>query len=201
MEIIPTNRRDITISPQDPRCVAIANRYGDFQEFSTKWTPMRLGYIAENVEKSVEQGVPALVMMMLTYGTENIQTNLRIMLAGVVKDMREDNVSYDDITTIARLITEAKSLRLLNYAYLVTFFKKIEQGEYPLYSCKPHQFMAALQTYAKTALATQRALQEAAERAEAERRMEEHRKSAITFEEYKRRTGYNGDNPLDSGKC
>ncbi len=201
MDIIPTNRHEIQIATNDSRCVAIANRYGDFQDFCKVWSPMKLGYIAENVENSVKQKVPTLVMMMLTYGTENIQTNLRIMLAGVVKDMREDNVSYDDITTIARLITETKSLRLLNYAYLVTFFKKIEQGEYPLYSCKPHQFMAALQTYAKTALATQRALQEAAERAETERRMEEHRKSAITFEEFKRRTGYNGDNPLDSGKC
>lgn len=198
MEIIPTNRKDITIATNDARCVAIANRYGNFSEFCKVWSPMQLGYIAENVDKSVERGVPALVMMMLTYGTENIQLNLRIMLRGVVKIMGETNINEDDIKTIARLITETKALRLLNYAYLVTFFKRVQQGEFPLYACKPHQFMNALQTYAKTALANQRILQEEAERRETERRFEEHRRTAITFEEFKRRTGYQGDNPLST---
>ena len=197
MDIIPSNRHEITIATNDARCVAIMNRYGDFQEFSKRWSPMRLGYILENVENSVKEKVPSLVMMMLTYGTENIQRNLRIMLRGVVKMMGEDNISEDDIHTIARLITETKAFRLLNYAYLVAFFKRLEQGEFPLYACKPHQFMNAFQTYAKTALANQRVLQAEAERAEEERRMEEHRKNAITFEEFKKRTGYQGNNPLD----
>lgn len=198
MDIIPTNRHEIQIATNDSRCVAIANRYGDFQEFCKVWSPMKLGYIAENVENSVKQKVPPLVMMMLTYGTDNIQLNLRIMLRGVVKTMGEDNIREDDIQTIARLITETKAFRLLNYAYLVTFFKRVEQGEFPLYACKPHQFMNAFQTYAKTALANQRILQEKAEREEEEREREEHRKSAITFEEFKRRTGYRGDNPLST---
>ena len=159
---------------------------------------MKLDYIAENVENSVKQKVPSLVMMMLTYGTENIQRNLRIMLRGVVKVMGEDNISEDDIHTIARLITETKAFRLLNYAYLVTFFKRLEQGEFPLYACKPHQFMNAFQTYAKTALANQRILQAQAEQEEQDRRFEEHRKNAITFEEYKRRTGCQEANPLGS---
>lgn len=198
MDIIPTNRKEITIATNDARCVAIANRYGDFKNFCKIWSPTNFGYIAENVEKSVVEKVPTLVMMMLTYGTENIQSNLKIALFGLVKLMREDNISKDDVNTIARLITETKSLRLLNYAYLFTFFKRVEQGEFPLYACKPHQFMNAFQTYAKTALANQMALQAEAERAEAERRFEEHRKTAITFEEFKRRTGFQGDNPLST---
>ena len=198
MDIIPTNRHEITIASNDARCVAIINEYGDFQEFSKRWSPMRLDYIAENVENSVKAQVPPLVMLMLTYGTENIQRNIRIILRWVVKTMGEDNISEDDIHTIARLITETKAFRLLNYAYLVTFFKKLEQGEFPLYACKPHQFMAAFQKYAKTALANQMILQEQAEREEARRIADEHRKNAITFDEFKRRTGYQGDNPIST---
>ena len=196
MEIIATNRREITIATNDARCVAIANRYGNFSEFCKVWSPMNLGYIAENVENSVKQKVPSLVMMMLTYGSDNIQLNLRIMLRGMVKVMGETNINEDDIKTIARIITETKAFRLMNYAYLVTFFKRVEQGEFPLYACKPHQFMNAFQTYAKTALANQRVLQEQAEREEIKRMAEEHRKNAITFDEFKRRTGYQGSNPL-----
>ncbi len=199
MDIIPSNRHEITIAANDARCVAIANRYGNFCEFCKVWSPMNLGYILENVENSVKEKVPSLVMMMLTYGTDNIQRNLRIMLRGVVKVMGEDNISEDDIHTIARLITETKAFRLLNYAYLVAFFKRLEQGEFPLYACKPHQFMNAFQTYAKTALANQRILQAQVESEEAERRFEEHRKTAITFDEFKRRTGYQGNNPI--AKC
>lgn len=197
MDIIPSNRHEITIATNDARCVAIANRYGDFSEFCKVWSPMKLDYIAENVESSVKRKVPSLVMMMLTYGTENIQLNLRIMLRGVVKIMGETNINEDDIKTIARIITETKAFRLMNYAYLVTFFKRLEQGEFPLYACKPYQFMNAFQTYAETALANQRILQAQAEREEEERRFEEHRKSAITFEEFVKRTGYQGNNPLD----
>lgn len=196
MQLIQSNRKEIAIATTDARCVAIANRYGDFSEFCKVWSPMQLSYILENVESSVERKVPTLVMMMLTYGTENIRLNLRMMLRGIVKIMGENNIKEDDIKTIARLITETPSLRLLNYAYLTAFFKRVEQGEFPLYACKPHQFMNALQTYAKTALASQRILQAEAEAKEEHRRYEEHRKSAITFEEFKRRTGYQGNNPL-----
>lgn len=201
MDIIPTNRRtEIVAATNDPRCVAIANRYGSFQEFNNKWSFEKLGYIAENVDNSVAEKVPSLVMMMLTYGQANIKNNLKLLLIATIKKMGETYIKMDDIDNIVRIITETKSLRLLNYAYLVTFFKRVEQGEFPLYACKPHQFMSAFQTYAKTALATQRILQAEVERAEEERERAEHRKNAITFEEFKRRTGLNGDNPLSDQK-
>ena len=205
MDIIPTRRNMLTVTPQDPRCVAIAGQFGDFATFVSRWKPERLAYITQNADRSIEMGIPALVMMMLTYGQENIQEHLKLMLVYAVKQMREDNIDKKDIETIARLITESKPLRLLNYAYVIAFLGRVMQGEYELYACKPHQFMAAFQKYAVTARARQDLLMRQKESAEEERRWQEHRKSAITFEEFKRRTGFKGDNPLDSlsrtGQC
>ncbi len=195
MDLIPTSRAMLmTATPQDPRCVAIAERYGDFTAFANTWRPENLFYIAQNVDNSAD--TPALVMMMLTYGKENISNHIQLVLIWVVKEMRETNINMADIERISKLITENKKLRLLNYAFLLTFFAKIMQGEYDLYSCKPHQFMAAFLKYAVTAKARQEEMERAKRQAEEERAWQEHRKNAITFEEYKRRSGYTGENPI-----
>ena len=195
MDLIPTSRAMLmTATPQDPRCVAIAERYGDFTAFVNKWKPENLTYIAQNVDNSAD--TPSLVMMMLTYGQENISDHIKLVLIWVVKEMRENNINMADIERISKLITESKPLRLLNYAFLLTFFAKIMQGEYDLYSCKPHQFMAAFHKYAVTARARQDEIERVKRQAEEDREWEEHRKSAITFEEFKRRTGYTGENPI-----
>lgn len=189
MELINSSNRQLTVTSNDPRCMAIASRYGDMLQFAQTWSPANIAKIAENVDKSVEADVPALVMMMRTYGKDNIVNNLQLMIVGMVAQMGATNVNPKDIETIARLITEAKSLRLLNYAFLVTFFAKVMQGEYELYSCKPHQFMSALQKFAKDALARQDALLSEKRRKENERHAAEAAENTMTWEEYAKQNG------------
>lgn len=196
MQLTTTNRSALVPTPSDPRCAAIMRRHGDFPTFNRRWCPANLPHIAENVSRSVSEGVPSLVMLMRTYGKEPIQDNLSLHLGAMVAAMNlTAEVDLRDLDTIARLITESEPLRTLNYAYLLTFFAKVEQGEYKIYSAKPHQVMAALQEYAKVAHMKQgqdvEAYEKELERAEAARR------KPITFEEWASLRGINETNPLE----
>ena len=193
-----TNRKAVAVCDPtlEPRKAAVVAKYGDFDKFNERWSVNNMRSIAANAELSVERGVPTLGMMIATYSKDCIQQNLVNLLIGLVYRMGETNIAPENIKTIAESITDSTPLRYLNYAFVVRFFSKIEQGEYKLYSCKPHQFMNAFQEYAKDAIMVQRALEADAESRRKAVEWEEHRKSAISFDEFKRRTGYRGDNPI-----
>ena len=195
MQLITSNKRALA-TPDDPRCVAIANKHGDFVKFNNRWCPANLWHIANNVERSVEEGVPSLVMLMRTYGKESIQKNIRLHLGAIVAAMNITNeVDLKDIDMIPQLITESEPLRTLNYAFLLTFFAKVAQGEYKIYGGKPHQFMAALQEYARSAKVKQAQLQEIADKkAEA---AEMASKQTMSFNEFAKLHGIDpSENPL-----
>ena len=200
MQLITSNKRTLA-TPDDPRCVAIVNKHGNLVKFNERWCPANLWHIAENVDKSVEAEVPSLVMFMRTYGKEAIIDNLNMHLLAVVNAMglNQDSVSLQDIRMIAQLITESEPLRTLNYAFLLTFFAKVAQGEFKIYGGKPHQFMAALQEYAKTAKVKQAQLRDIAEKKAEAAEMEA--KQTMSFVEFANLHGLDpADHPLNMFK-
>ena len=191
MKLIGNRRSDLVATPSDPRCVAIIEKHGDLLKFNTRWSPANLWKIAENVDRSVEAEIPSLIMLMKSYGKEAIMDNLNMHLLAVVNIMgiNKEDFTVQDIRMIAQLITECEAVRTLNYAFLLTFFAKLAQGEYQIYGGKPYQFMAALQQYAKDAKARQAQLQDKAEKERKKRSEQEAAKEAITFEEYAKAHG------------
>lgn len=199
MQLISSSNsnRQLAVRADDPRCMAIAERYGDLMRFNTRWCPANLWYIAANVDRSVEDGVPSLVMLMLTYGKEAIADNLNMHLLSAIDAMginRED-FTVQDIRTTAKLITESERLRTLNYAFLLTFFAKLMQGEYKVYSGAPYKIMEALNEYADVALERQRRLKKEAD--ERREQMEDSNTPRLSWDEYAASRGITQRNPLE----
>ena len=183
----------VGVTPTDPRCMAIYDKMGNFEQFTAKWCPANLSHIANNVERS--ENVPSLVMLMRTYGTEQIVNNLLLMLVGVAKMLKLENVNFEDLTTIARLITESPRLRTLNYAYIVTFFQRVAQGEYNIFGSKPHQVMKAFHEYATHASRMQAIMNETAQRKREDEKDQQSEK--LTWSEFAAKRGIVENNPID----
>lgn len=160
MKLLTDNKRDVAMTPYDPRCMAIVQRHGDFASFQAHYCPANMVQIAQ----SVDPDTPSLVLLLMTYGTERMQKNLSLFLVAVVKQLKLDNVDFNDIRTIATLITQNDTLRKLKYPYIIAFFVAVMQGEFNVYAFKPHQVMKAFKEYAGQAIRSQAIMLEEEER-------------------------------------
>lgn len=179
MEIISNRPKELTVTHDDPRCVAVMARYGEADRMFT----------AIMSHPKLSPTTPSMVMMMRTYGLETVYRQIYNRLKISVLRMDESMLNDEEMGTIALNIVDDRNARVLGYDLVLEFFRRMEKGEFELYACKPRNIMAAWQQYAKHAAALQIRMKEEAERAEREKAEAEHRKTAITFEEYKRRTG------------
>lgn len=179
MVILPSTRTEtaaVTSTPGDPRCVAIANRYGEADHLYMEII---------NAEPKAE--TPSMVMVMATYGTDAVLRQLQARIRIAVLRMDESALNDEEVESIAQAIVDEESARILGYDLVMGFFTALEHGKYSLYNFKPRHVMEAWHKYAESAIRTQGKLKRAAENARNDAEWEEHRKQCITFEEYKRR--------------
>ena len=179
MVILPSNRQEkvsVAITADDPRCRAIAIRYGSIDNLYLQVT-----------NNAPSADTPSLVMCMKTYGQNDVRRQLAARMKTAVLLMGETSMDDSDAEIIAGAICDDAGARILGYDLVMGFFRSLEKGEYELYSCKPRQVMTAWQQYARTAHAKQTRLKEQQERDRRDREYEEHRSQCITFAEFKRR--------------
>ena len=204
MEILPSNRRNNLPTSQvnadgfqvlpavrqdtnDPRCKAIVESCGDAAKFFGFMTPANLDYIAEHRKDAVrKEKSPALVMVMLTYGQQAAEENIKVFVAYTCIRLGLDWDSFEK-SQIASTIANTSEARTLPYVYIVGFFKWLCEGRYPLYAGKLANVMEAFQCYAKGAIAEVERIREEMERQQREQEWQKHSKECITFEEFQRR--------------
>lgn len=187
MEILPSNRREtavaVTYTPDDPRCMAIASRYGTEQNLYT---------IVSTGTPSAD--TPSMVLCMKTYGPDAVTRQLASRMKMAALRMGETTMDNIDAGLIAQGIANDPGARILAYDLVMGFFTRLEQGHFNLYSCKPRHVMEAWQQYSKSAHHEQTRLREEADRQRRDKEWDEHKKQCITLEEYKRRKLQHNDN-------
>lgn len=159
MELINSpKRRKVLVTPTDPRCVALRDRYGDTASLYRKFAPVNIDYITRNLGKSVEAGVPPLVMVMRTYGRQAVETLLADHLTAMLVRMGRPVSDVESIERVAANICEVAQARTLNLALVLGFFKAVELAEhedYEIYNAAPIQVMKAFRKYCARADARQ----------------------------------------------
>ncbi len=166
----------------DPRCKAIIECCGDASKFFGFMTPANLDYIAEHRKDAVRKDKsPSLVMVMLTYGQQATEENIKVFVAYVCIRLGLD---WDDFekTQIASTIANTEEARTLYYVYIVGFFKWLCEGRYPLYAGKLANVMEAFQCYARQASAEVRQLDEEIERQQRELEQLRHSQECVKFD-------------------
>ena len=117
--MLPAVRQDTN----DPRCKAIVESCGDAARFFGFMTPANLDYIAEHRKDAVrKEKSPALVMVMLTYGQQAAEENIKVFVAYVCIRLGLDWDSFEK-SQIASTIANTAEARTLPYTYIVGFFK------------------------------------------------------------------------------
>ncbi|MDO4511809.1 MAG: hypothetical protein Q4B68_08340 [Bacteroidales bacterium] len=152
--------------------------------------------MAANVERCVMDGIPPLVMMMLAYGQDEVERNLRLIISHTFLRIEGAKMSTAQVETIAHCICQSPAVRTLNYDLVCNFFTRVIDGTYNVYSATPYRVMMAFQEYAKAAFRTQERL-----RMEHETRLRRQqdailKQNTITYEEFCRRTGRDPHAPL-----
>lgn len=196
MEILPSNRRNNLPTSQtnadgfqvlpavrqdtnDPRCKAIVESCGDAARFFGFMTPANLDYIAEHRKDAVcKEKSPALVMVMLTYGQQATEENIKVFVAYVCIRLGLDWDGFEK-SQIASTIANTAEARTLPYTYIVGFFKWLCEGRFPLYAGKLANVMEAFQHYAKGANAEVRKVKEEMEHEQRERERQERERNYI----------------------
>lgn len=199
MEILPSNRRNNLPTSQtnadgfqvlpavrqdtnDPRCKAIVESCGDAARFFGFMTPANLDYIAEHRKDAVcKEKSPALVMVMLTYGQQAAEENIKVFVAYVCIRLGLDWDGFEK-SQIASTIANTAEARTLPYTYIVGFFKWLCEGRYPLYAGKLANVMEAFQCYARQASAEVRQLHEEIERQQRELEQQRHSQECVKFD-------------------
>ena len=199
MEILPSNRRSNLPTSQvnadgfqvlpavlqdtnDPRCKAIAERCGDAARFFGFMTPANLDYIAEHRQDAVrKEKSPALVMVMLTYGQQATEDNIKVFVAYTCIRLGLDWDSFEK-SQIASTIANTSEARTLPYVYIVGFFKWLGEGRYPLYAGKLANVMESFQCYARQASAEVRQLHDEIERQQRELEQQRHSQECVKFD-------------------
>lgn len=174
-QVMPAVRQDIN----DSRCKAIVESCGDAAKFFGFMTPANLDYIAEHRKDAVcKEKSPALVMVMLTYGQQTAEENIKVFVAYVCIRLGLDWDSFEK-SQIASTIANTAEARTLPYTYIVGFFKWLCEGRYPLYAGKLANVMEAFQYYAKGASAEVRKVKEDMEHEQRERERQERERNYV----------------------
>ena len=201
MKLITSSKRDAGIvphTPDDPRCVALKQRYGDAVQMSLTWSPQRRSVIAANASRS--ENAPSLVLMMRAYGVEHMHALMAAhVTAAIVNAGLADKFAGDDYQRIAAGILNNEDARTLNMAYLLRFFQQFSDGVFEMYGYTPHSVLRVFNTYIKDALFEQRKMMQDAERDRAAEEYRRHAAESVTWSQFCQQKGIDENeikNPL-----
>lgn len=184
MEIVSQNtRRTALYTPHDKRCIAIALKYGSPAEMVLKWAPSKV--IAINRARKESAEVPTLIMMIRTYSQEVMESLLQAHVSSTIASVGlGDKFSIGDCATIAKMICESDKMRLLNMAYLLSFFARFQLGEIEIFGSTPYAFLNAMVKYCDKAHNEQQIICEEHQRKLEKEKVTTQDEKTMSFDEY-----------------
>lgn len=180
----------------NPRTRALIASCGTAEQYFGFLLPSHLSYINEHTRSARANGKsPELVKLMQAYGEQPVVANL-LLFTEYTKLMLGQDWTQADCMIIAKTIADTAEARLLWYTNLLGFFHWLISGHYQLYKSRPANVLNAFQAYAKIAMAQQQEMQRQFDDAEKQANYERSLANAMTFEEYRKSTGIEAENPL-----
>lgn len=174
----------------------IVQRYGNFRQFSSRFSYVAMNDIVKNPIECFRRDSPTLVRIDITYGDEASATWLYDVLQGMFLflGVNNDKFKKEQVYDLARTITsQFKTLKVAEVLLFVSRFKAGKYGRfyggdsYALIVTEAmNQFMVERENYYAEI-----------ERERTDKIIEESKKGAISFEEYKRMRESNGEKVSD----
>lgn len=176
---------------------SLPSRYGDSEALLLRFNPQNQCACAKAVNKSAD--APLMIELIKGYG-ENVVVQLVVnQLADYYLYRRTDYTAAEMLQT-ARLMVSVDKFRLMNIAFVMTFFWELKTGEYEVYSADGVNIMTAFQKYYNKAIVRQREIiQQERNRKEAYE-AEEHRKLVMKERELIKQGLLEAPKPIDYTK-
>ena len=189
----PDNSRAIVATTADSRALAVRQEYGDLPQLCKTFGTSAQRYCAQNVETAIRKGVPTFALIVRTYGEDGVAGLIGIHITDAILRMGEDReVDEYDVDFIAHAICESERFRLLSMASILRFFHLLKCGEFDIYGkVTPRKILEAFRKYAVEQQAKENRIAYEIERERKEREDEEHRRNAVSWEDYCEKQGIN----------
>lgn len=170
----------------DRRAIAIRQQYGDMAQLCRTFSVDAQRYCALNVEKAIRNGVPTFVSIVNTYGEDGVAALIGGHITDAILSMGEErDIDPYDVDFISRAICESERFRLLSMASILRFFHLLKCGEFDIYGkVTPRKILEAFRKYAVEQQAKENRIAYEIEQERREREYEEHRKNAVSWEQY-----------------
>lgn len=182
----------------DKRCEAIVQRFGDKQKLAATWSPISLRYISDNIDTAIRTEVPSLVMFIKTYTEESVVGILKSMVTLMLTRTGDTKLDEFDVDCIARGVCASSNARTLCFASVVSFFQRVMNGEFKLYSYNTINVLNAFDDYCTKMHKHEAKIKSDVESERREQEYKEHLRNSITFDEYKKRKGLTDiENPFE----
>lgn len=175
----------------DRRAIAIRQQYGDMAQLCRIFSVDAQRYCALNVEKAIRNGVPTFVSIVNTYGEDGVSALIGGHITDAILRMGEErDIDPYDVDFIARAICESERFRLLSMASILRFFHLLKCGEFDIYGkVTPRKILEAFRKYAVEQQARENRIAYEIEQEQKQREYEEHRKNAVSWEQYAENNG------------
>jgi len=192
--LVKNSTQDLEVKPS--WATEIVQRYGNFRQFSSRFSYVAMNDIVKNPIECFRRDSPTLVRIDITYGDEASATWLYDVLQGMFLflGVNNDKFKKEQVYDLARTITsQFKTLKVAEVLLFVSRFKAGKYGRfyggdsYALIVTEAmNQFMVERENYYAEI-----------ERERTDKIIEESKKGAISFEEYKRMRESNGEKVSD----
>lgn len=176
---------------REPWAAALRQKYGTAENMIRRWAPARQRYCALNFAGAFRgEGLPeSVVRVARTFGDEAAKAVLKNQLTdAVIRAEAAADTTPEDINAVAEAICDSERLRRLALVSVLKFFHRLRCGEYEqlMYGrgLTARKILTEMNRQFPRLIQEEAEARKAYEREKAEREAGEHRKRAMTWEQW-----------------
>ncbi len=175
----------------DPLSISIRKRFGGIDSFARRFSPAQQRFCAQNTRVAVENDLSLFGQLVKAYTSDSMAKVIGVHVSEALMRMGEQReVNPEDVRFVSEVICDSRLSHRLRFPAIFGFFYHLKSGELDIFGqLTPRKLLEAFRKYAEKQLAVEERLIIEKEQRNEEKKRDEYRSKAITWEEYAKLRG------------